>query len=143
VAYYEDLSPYGYFTETIPPGIDAVSVGWLDPTHAYPAADPAPQFADRLFALARDHLSTITSRWHGCRLCPRRLFGGGRTYPVRVTRNGREILVGHGEIRVQTGLGQWLIAPDLIVHYVVAHHYAPPEPFVEAVLEGRIVAHTL
>ncbi|MDX6345501.1 MAG: hypothetical protein QOF84_291 [Streptomyces sp.] len=145
MAYYEDLSPYGYFTETIPPGISAACVGWLDPDHDHPTADPDSAFADRLFALTRDHRSAVTSSWHGCLLCPRRLFGtSGRPYPVKVSRLGGEILVGHGELRLRSASpGTWLIAPDLVVHYVTAHRYAPPAAFVEAVMVGRVVAHSL
>ncbi|MDX2707926.1 hypothetical protein PV350_34510 [Streptomyces sp. PA03-6a] len=138
--YYEDLSPYAYFTETIPPDVSARAVGWLDPARPYTQAEPSEEFADRLFALCRDHLCAITHGWYGCTLCRRRLIGGGRFHPVSVSRGGERILVGHGEVRVEGGGGTWLIAPDLVVHYVLAHRYAPPEPFVEAVLAGRVVA---
>jgi hypothetical protein len=143
----EDLSPYTYFTETIPTGISARCVGYLDPARPYPRADPADDFADyfagdfadRLFALCRDHLCAVTHGWHGCLLCRRRLFGGGRQYPVKVARGGETILVGHGEVRVRDGASSWLIAPDMVVHYVLAHRYAPPWAFVAAVLAGRVV----
>jgi len=29
-------------------------------------------------------------------------------------------------------------APDLIYHYVVEHHYCPPDEFIQAVLEGPL-----
>jgi hypothetical protein len=143
MTHYEDLSPYTYFTETIPPGISARCVGYLDPAHPYPRADPADEFADRLFELCRDHLCAVTHGWHGCQLCRRRFFGGGRTYPVKVARGGEAILVGHGEVRVRGGAGTWLIAPDMVVHYVLAHRYAPPEAFVMAVLAGHVVVPSL
>ncbi|MFF3560827.1 hypothetical protein ACFYXS_12405 [Streptomyces sp. NPDC002574] len=144
MTYYEDLSSYGYFTETIPPDVSARAVGWLDPAHPFTRAEPDEAFADRLFALCRDHRFAITRGWHGCGLCRRRFFGGGRrAHPVTVARGRERILVGHGEVRVHTGADTWLIAPDMVAHYVLTHHYAPPGPFVEAVMAGRVVADSL
>jgi hypothetical protein len=34
--------------------------------------------------------------------------------------------------------GEWLIAPDLILHYVLNHSYKPPVDFIEAVMSQRI-----
>ncbi len=44
--------------------------------------------------------------------------------------------LGDGEIRV---LGESVVyaAPALIYHYVVEHHYKPPDEFIEAVLAGE------
>lgn len=144
MTYYEDLSSYGYFTETIPSEVSARAVGWLDPAHPFTRAEPDEAFAERLFALCRDHRFAITRGWYGCGLCRRRfLTGGRRAHPVTVARGRERILVGHGEVRVETGdADTWLIAPDMVAHYVLTHHYAPPEPFVEAVLAGRVVAHS-
>ena len=43
--------------------------------------------------------------------------------------------IGDGEIRV---LGKSAIysAPTLLYHYVVEHHFKPPEEFIEAILTG-------
>ena len=40
----------------------------------------------------------------------------------------------NGEIRVASG-GVTFAAPVLIVHYIEAHGYAPPEPFLKAIEE--------
>jgi hypothetical protein len=49
---------------------------------------------------------------------------------------GVQLSLGSAEIRVRSGAGELLAAPDLILHYVTAHGYGPPEEFVMAVLTG-------
>jgi len=41
--------------------------------------------------------------------------------------------MGAGEIRVRGADGVWYVAPRLVIHYVVEHHYCPPQGFLEAV----------
>lgn len=48
--------------------------------------------------------------------------------------DGRTIKLGNGELRVRAPDGQWYTAPTLVAHYVAAHSYLPPAPFVGAVL---------
>jgi hypothetical protein len=43
-------------------------------------------------------------------------------------------LVGSAEIRVDGLSGQRYASPDMIIHYVEEHGYAPPADFVEGVL---------
>lgn len=45
-----------------------------------------------------------------------------------------DLLVGGAEIRVRAKDGVVYAAPDMIVHYVLAHRYLPPAAFVEAVI---------
>jgi hypothetical protein len=43
-------------------------------------------------------------------------------------------ICGNGEIRVKGLDGITYVAPALVLHYVVRHHYAPPKAFVDAVM---------
>jgi len=45
-----------------------------------------------------------------------------------------KLFLGMAEIRVFAKSGKIYAAPNLIYHYVKDHSYAPPDPFVEAVL---------
>jgi hypothetical protein len=53
---------------------------------------------------------------------------------------GNEIVeLGGAQLCVGGRDGAWLIAPDLILHYVVTHRYLPPEVFIEGVMASRIL----
>jgi hypothetical protein len=68
-----------------------------------------------------------TRGWKECAFC------AGEP-PVEVDVDGERSPVGDAEIRV-TGTGdRRYAAPTLIVHYVAAHGYRPPDEFVDAVM---------
>jgi hypothetical protein len=43
-----------------------------------------------------------------------------------------EVWLGSAEIRVQGADGTLYAAPNLVIHYMTAHHYCPPEEFCRA-----------
>jgi hypothetical protein len=45
--------------------------------------------------------------------------------------------LGNGEIIVKGEDGRRYAAPTLILHYIEAHHYLPPEEFIQAVRHVR------
>ena len=53
-------------------------------------------------------------------------------------RGNDELWLGSAEIRVFSNEGVTYAAPNLIYHYIVDHHYLPPEEFIRAVLEGPL-----
>jgi hypothetical protein len=111
--YYPDLSPYVYLGSER----NTFNVGWLDNAHPYPTGEVPELFVKRLFTCL-----TITVKptlgAHRCDLC------NGESW-------GEEIRVfGQGEIVYA--------APTMIYHYVVDHHYRPPEEFIQAVLDGPL-----
>lgn len=128
--YFADLSPYSYL-----PGPDAVgqlpvlNVGWLDAQHPYTTGDVPDGFVERLWEYCRIRVEA-TRGLHECELCPTPQPGRS------VTRDGETLLLGSAEIRVFAE-GAVFAAPNLVYHYVVDHHYLPPDEFVRAVLDGR------
>lgn len=46
------------------------------------------------------------------------------------------LLLGSGEIRVFNSAGDVFAAPNLIYHYILQHHYRPPDEFLRAVEHG-------
>jgi hypothetical protein len=135
VTHFADLSPYGFLPDTVPEGVTAKCVGWLDGRYGYPTGAAPDGFLEALALLCRDDRRAGTRGWHGCDLA--HPDGGEPGYPVRV-RIGEELLaLGDAEVRTVSAGGEWLIAPTLVHHYVRDHHYLPPAEFIESVLAGR------
>ncbi|GGT34539.1 hypothetical protein GCM10010207_38230 [Streptomyces atratus] len=132
---YSDLSPYVYAAETIPPGANALNIGWLGGDNDFPEGDVPEGFLDSFILLARDHSSARMRGWHACSL-PHE--NGKPSYPYRAEADGAWIALGAAEVRVYSAGGELLIAPDLAYHYVKYHKYLPPQKFIEAVLARRI-----
>ena len=128
--YFADLSPYGYSprvaSEDDPP---VLSVGWLDAQHPYPTGDVPDAVAQCLWEYCRIRVEA-TRGLHECELCPK--LEPGR----HVTREGETLLLGSAEIRVFAE-GVVFAAPNLVYHYVVDHHYLPPDEFLRAILDGK------
>jgi hypothetical protein len=125
VTWYEDLTPYTH--GPVDSGDTALNVGWLEAGRAFPTGavgSPLTQrvLGHRLVAAAAAPTGPMFVGTHRCGLCP----DGGPP--------------GSGEIRVRAPDGTVMAAPTLVAHYVEAHDYRPPDPFVEALCAGRIEA---
>ncbi|KRR18256.1 hypothetical protein CQ14_25405 [Bradyrhizobium lablabi] len=75
----------------------------------------------------------LTRGWHFCEFCPKpaKTVSPGR---IRMLDPAARTL-GNGEIRVASAAGIIYVAPLLVLHYVVAHGYLPPQEFIDAVIE--------
>jgi hypothetical protein len=135
VTAYDDLSHYSYMPDTIPPGVTALTVGWIGPASACAHEDPTDDFLYALETLVSKHPRARTRGWHACEL---EHVEGELPYPLTLELAGTTVHLGAAEIRVVDTAGNWLIAPDLIIHYVSAHRYRPPAEFIEAVLAQRV-----
>ncbi len=114
--YIADLSQQTYHGCS---GPDLCSIGWLDGTHLYPMGMVPFQF----LAALRLHVRTAWQPLfymgpHECELCLREMHNGYMA-SSNLWRPGPALLY---------------IAPGMIVHYIQAHHYRPPDEFIEAVL---------
>ena len=134
MTYYEDLSPYQYVKDSIPAGVTAVNVGWLEPEEDYAKGSVPDGFIDSLAIIVRDSRQMKMRGWHGCRL-PH--IGHQEPYPTVVVVGGQKVSLGGAEVRVVAKSGEWMIAPDLVLHYVSNHSYKPPKDFIEAVMDQR------
>ena len=108
MSWFEDLTPAGSTHQR---------VGWLARDHAFPTGPVSAAFVARLRALAVHARANQARGYHRCELCT----------------NGP---VSSAEIWARARDGTFYVAPELIVHYVEDHHYAPPEVFVTAVLDS-------
>lgn len=134
---YADLSAYAYMPDSVPEGVEALNVGWLEAGDDVPQGEVPKEFVASLGVLCRDDPQTKMRGWHMCHLDH---AGGEAPYPVKAQVGGSELSLGGAEVRVVAEDGSWLIAPDLVLHYVTDHGYRPPEPFIEAVTAGRGVS---
>lgn len=114
-----------------------MNVGWLDRDHEFPTGVIDPLFARKLVQLCVEHRMNVTRGWQNCQLCP---WGGmeraraAGLYPIRIGHEGEQYALGDAEIRVTHADGSVFAAPNLVAHYVLEHHYAPPAAFVDGVL---------
>jgi len=129
MAYYPDLSPYQYRVQKIDPLI--VNIGWLDGVHPRTTGNVSEDFIERLWAHCQNYVREFRG-YHECELCSE------PAWPYIGKRGNEELALGSAEIRVSGKNGVVYAAPNLIYHYVIDHHYLPPEEFIQAVLESPL-----
>lgn len=122
-----DLQPYEAHEAELRLGLTPLAVGWLDRRWEFPTGAASLEFRLRLWRFCRTPLTIGQARAaQPCPLC-------GQV--VQLTAEGETVTLGSAEIRVM-GATDVFAAPDLIYHYVLEHHYRPPEAFIQAVLSG-------
>jgi hypothetical protein len=129
MAHFPDLSPYAY-GHGVHPGV--VHVGWLDGIHDYPKGKVAEHIVAKLKILA-SRPTELYRGFHICELCwPSENMRGPGDPGWDEWAEPRS---SNGEIRVTSGSVTYA-APVLIVHYIQAHGYSPPEEFLRAIMEA-------
>jgi hypothetical protein len=122
MAWRADLSPCTYvFSEA---GDRVKAVGWLEPQQPYPRGGVDAAVLARLEELRRapwepDHFMG----YHACGFCN----------PLKREAASRREDTGVYNLFIP-GPGFLYAAPELIVHYISKHGYAPPAEFQQAVL---------
>ncbi len=100
---------------------DVRAIGWLDGEHPFATGAVAPEFLEAIRRHIEEAWAPVrTCGVHFCEVC-------ARARP--------------GERRHAAGGNLWIpaqeyvyVAPELILHYIEAHQYRPPDAFVAAVL---------
>jgi hypothetical protein len=129
---YPDLSPYTYTNERSPHRWaggprNIVNVGWLGVGMDYPQGGCPDDVVQKLISLATSP-ENIMRGLHYCEFCD-------IESPIKVeSREGAVAWLGTGEIHVPSSEGLIYSAPTLVVHYIQAHRYLPPQPFCGAVI---------
>jgi len=118
--YYEDLT-------TIHPSGRLVTVGWLSPEEDFPRGEVDEDVFARLVEFAANPWqpsSPINLEYCGfCR------FTGG---PGVLTYRNMRIQIGTNSLYIPD-IDYIFVAPSLLLHYIDAHGYQPPDPFCAAV----------
>ncbi|WAS94883.1 DUF7919 family protein [Nannocystis punicea] len=129
--HFPDLSQYFYSSRFTRAGL--LNIGWLDEQHPFPVRPPEDALLRALWSPCKEGMARMRGS-HRCQFC--RPFPSNNSDSVFETFMGETARLGCSEIRVFGADGQAFAAPNLIFHYVRAHHYAPPPSFVEAALHG-------
>lgn len=110
----------------------ALAVGWLDADHAFATEDCTRDVVTAIEDAVRRPVRN-TRGWHRCPFCGSPTFG-----PIRhVTTGGDEVVLGTAEAEFEGRDGRRWRAPTLMLHYVTAHSYLPPDAFRDDVTHGR------
>ena len=124
--YFEDLSPYTYCRSDFERE-DALNVGWLETGRPYAKGSVPKKAISVLKKLVRRPVKDELWGFHACDLC--------QTKPAVLTRLWpKRRHLGTGEIRVAGVNGIIYASPVLIVHYIKAHQYCPPQEYIDALL---------
>ncbi|HLQ44815.1 MAG TPA: hypothetical protein VK137_08815 [Planctomycetaceae bacterium] len=116
MAYYEDLSPCDYFGGRC--GTVLRSVGWLERGKSYCDGRVDEDVFRKLELLLRDAWQPVaTAGLHDCDLCA-----------ITAEKSGTKNLFIPSD-------GYIFVCPELITHYINAHHYQPPDSFCKAVVD--------
>ena len=134
MAYFKDLSVYTYGGNDRPRPLEN-NVGWLDSGHLFPTAMPSEILLDQIWKVCKIRVRQMRGV-HMCNLCPRSDSHTASLESHFFARNKEKLLLGSAEIRTFSRRGAIFAAPNLIYHYISAHHYRPPEEFVESLTEG-------
>lgn len=111
--WFDDLSPCNYF----PSYSNLVAVGWLDRSKPYATGDVDPMIYDALIEMRKNPWQPcVSAGFHECNLCHFKPESRG-TANLFIPANG-----------------VIYVCPEMIMHYMNAHGYAPPEIFCRAVL---------
>jgi hypothetical protein len=138
MSYYPDLSPYQY--GRVPTKGTHVNVGWLDKiSDEHPQPDEAGEprgnsavvFGGKIPGEALAVLKRIPARNHYrgdhfCAFCPNPWRDTSKPFNPDIACDS--------EIWVKGERGRVYCCPSLIIHYIEAHGYVPPQEFVSALL---------
>jgi hypothetical protein len=115
VAWFNDLSPCNYFGDEFASFLRAV--GWLERGKPFPMATRDRHVYEKLIDLRMNPWQQALAMGHHlCDLCQ---------YEPEFRGNSNLFIPGVHELYV---------CPELIVHYMNAHGYGPPQEFCDAVL---------
>lgn len=122
--HYADLQDCDFFGST---GGKLVAIGWLARGHPFAKGAVNIDFFEALAALAVDPWQPFaTAGVHGCDFCK---FTGG---PTELTLGELRVPMGCANLFVPTPACVF-VTPSLVLHYLDAHEYAPPQVFLRAV----------
>lgn len=134
MTYFKVLSIYAYGGNKANWPLEN-NVGWLGPGHSFPTAASTEPLLDFVWKFCRVMVNPMRGI-HPCHLC---IANNSRTPPFEshyFERNGEKLLLSSAEIPSFSNRGAIFAAPNLIYHYISAHHYQPPEEFIESLTEG-------
>lgn len=137
MTYFKDLTIYEYSRKPEQWPLEN-NVGWLGPGHTFPTAQPTESLLGLIWIWAFCRINVNPTRGvHLCHICH---SAGVWPLPALsssfISHGTEQRLLGSAEIRAFSNRGAIFAAPNLIYHYIAAHHYKPPEEFADGLSEG-------
>jgi hypothetical protein len=136
MVWYEDLKPYVYWDElTIP---EILNVGWLSKTHDFPKGTVPEALIEKLEQIlpsrSNSYSQFIVNVMRGFFHCE---FCSAMSDEMHTRNETQQLFLGHSDLLIPHAVqdGCYFIAPTLVYHYITAHSYQPPQPFIDAVLK--------
>jgi hypothetical protein len=135
MTWFPDLSTCDYFDrsgDTLSESDRLLAVGWLSGSHDYTRGtiDPAVRQAlSRMLDCPWSPIHFLGS--HLCELCVG-AWGYAQRFLGSRNRQRHRLPLGHRNLFIPAGRVVY-VAPELVVHYIEQHGYAPPEEFCNAV----------
>lgn len=141
MTWFADLTPYTYhpmyemekimnedgYTDykrkSTDTGYPVLNIGWLDKDHVFDTEIPSEAFIRQLKHLTENKVTHFFSGYHECHFCERK-----DPTNIGLWRAGNGSIIVNGKDRIRYA------APKLIYHYVLEHHYKPPQEFIDAVM---------
>jgi hypothetical protein len=107
-----------------------VPVGWLNPSEDFDRGEVSHEFVAALFRLLLNPWQPgIAMGFHSCPFC--RFSGGPSSFSMLESNDS--VTLGRDNVYVPAD-GRVFVAPSLVIHYIDAHQYRPPDDFQAAVL---------
>lgn len=128
--YYPDLNLIWW--PPAPKSAKLLAVGWLKPGHDFRHGEVDDEFIRKLADLfVNPWQPAIAAGRHSCGFC--RLTGGPASFRLGNQASCSEIPMGVSNLWLPAD-GVLFVAPSLILHYMDAHGYSPPDEFRAAVM---------
>ena len=129
--YQPDLSHLNL--STFEQSVQLIAVGWLERGQEYTRGEVESSFVQRLAELLLDPCQPgVFMGRHECSFC--RFSGGPATFRISEVIPTLQVHVGVSNLWIPAD-GYLYVCPSLILHYMDAHEYAPPEVFQNAVMD--------
>lgn len=125
MSYFNDLTPYSYAGNN---GGNVFNIGWLDNGCDFKKGELEEKFIKYLWEYVKYPINQTRGIFYNNYL-------DSQNNKFIASYEGYNILLGSAEIRVFDSVRNCVYAsPNLIIHYILNHHYLPPARFIHAVM---------
>jgi hypothetical protein len=115
----------------LPAGLQLFAVGWIEEAGFTTGTVPEECIEALIAAYPTKIVADGTRGFHTCTLCDVEL-------PQEEWKGKTVDLQGYGHYLVRYEKAVYM-APALLLHYIITHHYCPPRVFIDAVANGKFL----
>ena len=115
----------------LPAELQLFAVGWIEEAGFTTGAVPEECIEALIAAYPTKIIPDGTRGWHTCTLCEVEI--------PEIEWEGKKVdISGYGHYLVRYEKAVYM-APALLLHYILDHHYCPPQIFIDAVIKGKFL----